>query len=83
MAIVDGLVVMTALSILLVGLVAYRKVRRKTDPEFAGSENAEKAKQTAMRRCQFCKKDTSPDVDLYVDKRWYHIACYSNKDNEK
>lgn len=80
MAILDGVVVVVVIGLVLLGAAAIRQVKRKATPEISGTENANHVKRVGLRRCEFCRKDTNPDIDLYVDKRWYHIDCYTNKD---
>lgn len=83
MPIVDGLAVVAALGVALLGFVALRVFQRKVTPEITGAENAEKNRKAGIRKCNFCRKMTNPDVDIYTNNLWYHTGCYNNQDKDR
>jgi hypothetical protein len=83
MLLVDGLVVMGAAGAVLLGVLGIRALRRRARPEIAGSENAQEVMEQSRRRCHFCRKHTDTRVDVFVNGRWYHRACFLNQATEE
>lgn len=82
MLLIDTLVVIAVLGVVIFGALSIRAVRRKAKPEIVGAENAEEVIASGLRRCQFCRKDTDPKIDIYSMGRWYHRTCFLNRDNK-
>ena len=83
MLLVDGLVVMGAVGVVLLGALGIRALRRRARPEIAGSENAQEVMEQGLRRCHFCRKHTDAHIDVFVNGVWYHRACFLNQAAEE
>jgi len=82
MLLVDGLVVMGAAGVVLLGILGIRTLRRRVRPEITGSENAQDVMEQGRRRCHFCRKHTDVRVDVFVSGVWYHRACFLNQEEK-
>lgn len=58
MPLIDGFVVIGAAGVILLGILGIRALRRRVQPEIAGSENAHEVMEQKRRRCYFCRKHT-------------------------
>ena len=82
MPLIDGLVVIGAAGIILLGIFGIRAVRRRIRPEIVGAENAQAVMARGLRRCHFCGKHTDGRVDVFANEVWYHYACFLNQADE-
>jgi hypothetical protein len=83
MPLIDGLVTLGAVGIVFLGVLAIRAIRRKTQPEIVGSENAAEVLAQGRRRCRFCRKPTDVHVDVFMEGSWYHRPCFLNQVDEE